>query len=102
MDSDTSEELTSTEDFLYNVEELNKGIKTGQITPQNLIIGSLDVENLYGSMDTELAASIIRQTVIESEVIHQNIDYRWALIYLAHTLRPIDIGEQKLQRVGRK
>ena len=50
-------------------------------------------------MDTNLAASIIRQTVIESEVSYHNIDYRWALIYLAHTLKPVDIVEQKLQQV---
>ena len=63
------------------------------------MIGSLDVENLYGSMDTNIAADIIRNRVVNSNVKFESIDWRWALIYLAHTLQPKDIVDMKLQQV---
>ena len=50
-------------------------------------------------MDTNLAAEVIRQRVIDSKVKFTNIDWRWALIYLAHTLAPKDIVDQKLQQI---
>ena len=63
IDADTSEELTSTEDFLSVKESTNKLIKEGKIDPDDFVIGSLDVENLYGSINTQKAAEIVRERV---------------------------------------
>ena len=46
-----------------------------------------------------MAAEVIRQRVIDSKVKFPNIDRRWVLIYLAHTLAPKDIVDQKLQQI---
>ena len=73
IESDKTDELISTKDFLHNVESLNNRIKTGEIKPDELIIGSLDVENLHGSMDTNIAADIIRNRVVNSNVKFESI-----------------------------
>ena len=99
IDSDTTEELNSSEDFLSVIEELNLKIKQGEIDPNDLVIGSLDVENLYGSMNCKKASEIIRNRAKKTKLKVENIDWRWALIYLALTLSPHDIVDQKLQQV---
>ena len=54
----------------------------------------MDVENLYGSVDTKTACQVIREKVIESPLEFNNIDWRWALVYCALTLRPVEIVDQ--------
>ena len=67
-------EATSTEDMLYQVEELNRKIRNMQVNPRNLMVGSLDVTALYPSIDTEKAACICRDKVLKSELQFEGID----------------------------
>ena len=88
LKADESNEVHSTEMALFNIEGLNKMIRDGEIDSQNLIIGSLDVSNLYGSIDVKKATQLVRQRALETKCTWEGIDLRWALIYLALTLKP--------------
>ena len=44
FDSEDTIEAISTEDMLSKIEGLNKRIQEGEISPRNLIVGSLDVK----------------------------------------------------------
>ena len=92
-------ELLSTEEFLFNVEKFNTKIREGLIDGENLTIGSLDVENLYGSVNTKVACNVIREEVMNSPLNFEGIDWRWALVYCALTLTPIEIVDQKLHQL---
>ena len=99
IDSDSTEELISSEDFLSIVEETNELIKDGKINSEDLVIGSLDVENLYGSINVNKASEVVRERALRTNLKVENMDWRWALIYLALTLTPHEIVDQKLQQV---
>ena len=64
IDSDSTEELIISEDFLSIVEETNKLIKDGKIDSEDLVIGSLDVENLYGSINVSKASEVVRERAL--------------------------------------
>ena len=59
--SDETHECNSTEDFLSKIERLNSQIRKGEIKSDRLMVGSLDVENLYGSIDAKTAGRIVRK-----------------------------------------
>ena len=50
-----SAEVVSTEDLLSKVEDFNNLIREGQVEGDKLVLGSLDVEALYPSIDIKLA-----------------------------------------------
>ena len=88
FDSEDIIEAISMEDMLSKIEGLNKRIQEGEISPRNLIVGSLDVESLYPSVDTREAARICRDRVLNSPLSIEGIDYKWAGIYLATSITP--------------
>ena len=81
------------------MEKFNTKIREGLIDGENLTIGSLDVENLYGSVNTKVACNVIREKVMNSPLKFEGIDWRWALVYCALTLKPVEIVDQKLQQL---
>ena len=66
--------VISTEDLLSRVEEFNELIRTGQVDGEGLTLGSLDVEALYPSIDTKLAAKIIKERILETQLRFEGID----------------------------
>ena len=62
--SQDDHEMISTEEFLFKVEGINSQIREGKINGEDICIGSLDVENSYGSIDTEIASQLIREDKI--------------------------------------
>ena len=86
--SELSNESLSTESYIHKIDKLNKDIREGRIVAPDLMVGSLDVEALYPSTDIYKAAEILKMRVIKSPMKFQNIDYRWALVYLALTMTP--------------
>merc|ERR1711954_265873 len=88
LKSDPNNEVGSTEQLLYNVDNLNKMIGNGSIDSQNLVTGSLDVSNLYGSINVKKATQLVRERALKTKCKWKGIDLRWALIYLALTLKP--------------
>ena len=81
------------------MEKFNTKIRKGLIDGENLIIGSLDVENLYGSVNTKVACNVIREKVMNSPLKFEGIDWRWASVYCTLTLKPVEIVDQKLQQL---
>ena len=57
--------VLSTEQALYNIEGLNQRITKGEIDSSQMMIGSLDVTNLYGSTSVKKATELVRQRVLE-------------------------------------
>ena len=98
--SDQTSEVGSTENLLYKVEEVIKRIQNGEIDDQKLVLGSLDVTNLYGSLRTNPTCELVRKRVLKSNCKFEGIDLRWALIYLALTLKPHQIVKYKLQQTN--
>ena len=61
------------------------------------MVGSLDVEALYPSINVKRAGEICRDKVNESKLKMEGIDYRWGLVYIALTATPaekVDLGLQ--------
>ena len=88
----TSEETEaiSTEDMISSVDKFNTQIRQGEVDGDRVMIGSLDVEALYPSIDVNLAAKMTGNLVRESAIKFEGIDWRWALIYLVLTMSNIE------------
>ena len=97
--ADQSRECVSTEDFLSKITEFNNKIKSGQINSDRLMIGSLDVESLYGSIDAKIAAKIVKKRYLKSEIKTDGVDWRWCLIYLKLTMTPHEVVDSQLQGI---
>ena len=64
-----------------------------------MMVGSLDVENLYGSIDNKTAGEIVRKRFLKSSLEVEGIDYRWCMIYLKLTMSPHEIVDNKVQGI---
>ena len=78
-------EVQSTEDLLSRINELNRQIREKDVNSSSMMVGSLDVEALYPSINVKRAGEICRDKVTKSDLQIEGIDYRWGLIYLALT-----------------
>ena len=94
--SEDSVEAISTEDMLSKVEELNRRIEQGEISPKNLTIGSLDVESLYPSIDTKKAAEICRDRIMKSPLEIEGVDFKWTGLYLSNSMTPAEKVDAKV------
>merc|ERR1711954_234440 len=92
-------EVTSTEDFLSRIEDLNQQIREGKVNGDQLMVGSLDVEALYPSIDVNRAAEIVKERVMESELRLEGIDWRWMLIYMTLTMTPHEKVDNRVQGI---
>ena len=96
LKSDQSKEIGSTEKLLNVVEQVNLDIDAGKIDSTDMIIGSLDVNALYASINMKQAVQLTREAALNSNCRWEGIDYRWALIYLALTLKPWERVKYKM------
>ena len=71
-------------------------ITKGEIDSSQMMIGSLDVTNLYGSISVKKATELVRQRALETKCSWEGVNLRWALIYLALTLKPWEKVNYKL------
>ena len=95
--SEPSHESKSTESFIHKIDMLNQKIKSGEIKAPRLMVGSLDVEALYPSTDVHQASKIVKDRILKSPLKFENIDYRWALIYVALTQTPEEQSKSDIQ-----
>ena len=65
---------------------MNKKILCEEISCENMMVGSHDVESLYPSMKTKKAGELARDRITESSMKFEGVDYRWAVIYLTLTI----------------
>ena len=94
---DTPSEAISTEDMLSAVDSLNDQIRKGEVDDERIMIGSLDVEALFPSTDTKIAAKLTRDKVRDANITYDGIDWRWAVVYLALTMTAIEKVDAKVQ-----
>ena len=84
------ENCASTEDLLSDFDKLNeKGLKG------YYFIGSADVVSLYPSLDVELAAEVVKEMIINSEVTIEGIYYEEVGLYIA-----ISYEKEELEKAG--
>ena len=80
-------DLLSTDNFLFQIENPGSQIRNDKIDQNNLTIGGLDVENLYGRIDTKLASQIVREKVLESPLNFENIESNRSNLIFWHILK---------------
>ena len=90
-------EVISTKEFLSRVEDLKKKVRRREVDQDQLVLSSLYVEALNPSIDTKLAAKIIKERVKKSDLVFNGIDWRWVVIYLALTMTPLAKADNKVQ-----
>ena len=77
-------ESQSTEEVLRKIKEANLELKKEEA--KEIMVGSLDVEALYPSIDQKEGPRIVAQEILKSKVKFENINYHLAAVYLAVTL----------------
>ena len=95
--SDPTCESISTEDNLSKVDALNAKIVKGEVNPNKLVLGSLDVQALYPSISTKAAGTIVRDRILKSEAKFDGVDYVWGLKYLALTMSNCEKVNARIQ-----
>ena len=86
-----SDEVISSEELLAFVDEVNELLGEKGLPEEGLCVGSLDVKALYPSLVIKECAKLCREVFLESPVELEDIDPRWAAIYVALNLKPHEI-----------
>ena len=73
-------EVQSTEEMLAKIEETNE--KLAEMGIKNGVLGSMDVEALFPSIDQEDSARIVAEEMIKHGVEYEGVDVRLATHYL--------------------
>ena len=90
-------EAQATEEVLRKIQETNTKLEEGRI--KDIVVGSLDVEALYPSIDQIQGPRIVAEEVMKSPLKFDNIDTHLLGVYLATVLtkeRQIKEGISKL------
>ena len=77
-------EAQSTEEVLRKISEANSRLEREGI--KEVMVGSLDVEALYPSIDQKEGPRIVAREVLKSNVDIGNINYHLAVVYLGTTM----------------
>ena len=85
--------------MIASIDSLNRDIHEGKVDSNNLMVGSLDVEALYPSINTTVAGRICKDKVIKSSATFEGIDYKSASIYLKLTMSRAEIVDAKVQHL---
>ena len=76
-------EAQSTEELMSAIKEANLKMKEKEVN--ECVIGSMDVEALYPSLDQRLSAKIVKEEYIKSDVEIAEVDWKIVALYLAVT-----------------
>ena len=77
-------ESQSTEEVLRKIKEANSRLK--QEGARRVIVGSLNVEALYPSIDQKEGPRMVAEEVRKSKINFKNIDFHLATVYLGVTM----------------
>ena len=58
------------------MDKVNRMINKGEISPNNLMVASLDVKSLYTNIDTKTAGLIAKKKVVNSKLHVEGVDYK--------------------------
>ena len=82
--AENTHELKSTEEMLAKFDVYNKNLENSSTVPETQkIIGSMDIQSFYPSIDPVRAAEICRLMFIESKVEVLNVDHDELAFYVA-------------------
>ena len=77
-------ESQSTEEVLRKIKEANEALEREKV--KDIMVGSLDVEALYPSIDQVEGPRLVAEEVRRSKVQFENINYHIAAVYLGSTM----------------
>ena len=85
----------STEELLETFERFNEAVeKSSNKKVPNCIVGSMDAVSLYPSLKANRSAEIIKEVVMRSPIVFENVDMKELGIYLRQNLSSEYIKEQ--------
>lgn len=90
---DNGTQCNSTDDLLGEIERLNQG---GQIN-QEWVVGSLDVESLYPSLDVKRCARVIRDKLYESNLGFADLQWKEIALYIRYHMTNVEIANNGLE-----
>ena len=77
-------EAQSTEEVLRKIKEANLVLQKEEA--RRIMLGSLDVEALYPSIDQKEGPRIVSEAIMKSKIQYTNINYHLVAVYLAVTM----------------
>ena len=76
LQSDGTNEVLSTKQDLYKIEGLNQRITKGETDSSQIVIGSLYVTNLHGSVSVKKATEHVRQRALETKCSWEGVNLK--------------------------
>ena len=92
-------EVISSEEMLSLIDDLNKLLGEEGPPEEGLCVGSLDVKALYPSLEIGKCARICHDRFLTSDLEFEDVDIKWASIYLALNLKVHQIVRADLQQL---
>ena len=90
-------ENISTEELLSHVDDLVLRLNQDGMPSEGICVGSLDVKDLYPSLNIVESAKICGAAVKNSELEFEDVDWTWATLYIALNMQQNQINQEKLQ-----
>ena len=85
----------STDDLLVEYERVN----SSQVVSGEWIVGSLDVDSLYPSLDIRHSVRVVREVLFDSDLKFEKLDWKEIALYLKFHLADDEIAEERLGRI---
>ena len=76
--------------------DFEKNARQDKTVTENCIVGSLDVDALYPSLDIERCARVVGQKLYDSDLTFPLLDWREISLYLVFYLTEEEIGLRRL------
>ena len=96
-------ESESTEESIFYIDRANKEIREevdrGIESDTGVVIGSMDVEALYPSIQVNRSTRIVGEMVEESKLKIENVDYNTAVRYIASNSSQADIFKWGMKQI---
>ena len=90
-------EVQSTEEVLRKIRETNSTLSQEKIL--DLMVGSMDVEALYPSIDQMMGPQMVAQEILETDVEFEGINYDLAARFLMATMDQERLAKEGLLRL---
>ena len=98
--AEETDEAISGEEMRSEIDKVAEELlKSGEVPPNGVFVGSLDAEALYPSLDTNKCAQICEDRVLASKINFEGVDYSWATRYVALNMTQDEINRARLHRI---
>ena len=93
--SESKTQCSSTQELLSAIDALNENENT--LVEENWIVGSLDIEALFPSLDVAVCAEIAGRVLFESTIEFRNLQWKEIMMYLRFMLTDEELEQKGLQ-----